>query len=216
MIRLVLALIILPFLAFRTAHALDQPNNDYYTATSSRELMQLLSDNEKYHLGPGIRNMRSRHYVGAYNDFKYVLTRWPNHPQALVLMVDLCEKWRARSCNPDYFFDKALTINPNAPGTLIAHGIYLQRQNRLDDAIASYEKALETAPDSVNAHYNLGLAYFAKKNYAKANEHAQQAYALGMPLPALRDKLQKAGAWQPLPETPPSPAESTAKEDAAK
>lgn len=191
-------------------------DNDYHQAAGNPRLKELLEAVEKYHLGPGMQHMKRGYYAGAFKDFSFILNYFPNHPRVLLLMTDLCRKWKNPQCVPENYFDRALKVNPSAPGTLIAHGVYMQRQNRLDDAIASYEKALETAPDSVNAHYNLGLAYFAKKNYAKANEHAQQAYAAGMPLPALRDKLQKAGAWQPLPETPSSPAESTAKEDAAK
>jgi tetratricopeptide (TPR) repeat protein len=191
-------------------------DNDYHQVAGNPQLRELLEAVEKYHLGPGVQHMSRGYYTGAFKDFSFILNYFPNHPRVLLLMTELCRKWKNPQCVAENYFERALKVNPGAPGALIAHGIYLQRQNRLDEAIASYEKALEAAPDSVNAHYNLGLAYFAKKNYTKANEHAQRAYATSMALPALRDKLQKVGAWQPLPETPSSAAESTPKEDAAK
>ena len=86
--------------------------------------------------------------------------------------------------------------------TYTIQGMYLQNTGRTDQAIENYKKALERNPDSLNAHYNLGLAYVSKKNFEEANRHAQQAYALGMNLPGLRNMLTKAGAWKPLPAEP--------------
>jgi tetratricopeptide (TPR) repeat protein len=84
----------------------------------------------------------------------------------------------------------------------VAQGIYLARTKRYPEAIKSYEHALEIAPDSVNAHYNLGLAYIETKQYQLANEHAQRAYELGASLPGLRDKLKRIGQWNPVATAP--------------
>ena len=52
------------------------------------------------------------------------------------------------------------------------------------------------SPEDYNTHYNLGLLYFDKKNFAKSKEHAKIAYDQGFPLPGLKNKLTKAGQWE--------------------
>jgi hypothetical protein len=44
--------------------------------------------------------------------------------------------------------------------------------------------------------YNLGLAYVEIKRYPEALEAAHKAYALGFPLPGLRDRLKSVNAWK--------------------
>jgi hypothetical protein len=55
---------------------------------------------------------------------------------------------------------------------------------------------VELMPDSAEAHYNLGLLYVRSGEYAEARTHAGRAYALGYPLPGLRDQLDRAGQWR--------------------
>jgi tetratricopeptide (TPR) repeat protein len=55
-----------------------------------------------------------------------------------------------------------------------------------DQAIAAYQKAVEYAPDFAGAHYNLGQAYYAKKNPPAALA-AYQA--------AVKANPKHAGAW---------------------
>jgi tetratricopeptide (TPR) repeat protein len=146
-----------------------------------------------------------------------MLNAFPNHPQALLLMIQLCAQWKTPVCADDLAgrFDRAVAVNPRAPGTFIVYGIYQQRKGAYGEAIKSYKRALELDPDSVNAHYNLGLAYFDAKQYDLANVHAQQAYRLGAPLPGLRDKLKKAGRWNPDVPPPAAAPEAPAQKDAA-
>ena len=49
------------------------------------------------------------------------------------------------------------------------------------------------------AQYNLGLAYFDLKDYARANDYASKAYRNGFPpnIVGLREKLKKVGKWEP-------------------
>ena len=173
---------------------------------SDKETGELLQRVEKYHLNPGITTARANQYQGAHGELDFILRYFPNHPQALVLMSEVCVKWKQPArCNADAYFEKALQVNPQAADTYTIQGIYLQSSGRVDRAIESYKKALELNPTSRNAHYNLGLAYANKKDFAQANEHAQQAYALGMTFPGLRNMLTKAGAWKPLPAASAAP-----------
>lgn len=47
--------------------------------------------------------------------------------------------------------------------------------------------------ESSEIHYFLGLFYTDQKEYSTAVEHARKAYALGYPLPGLRQKLHRLG-----------------------
>jgi tetratricopeptide (TPR) repeat protein len=159
----------------------------------------------RLHIQLGEQKLRERWYEGAFQEAQFVLRLVPNHPQGLVLLVQTCELWKSPKCNIDEAFSRALAINPNAAGTYTAQGIYLHRARRFPQAIESFKRALELDPNSVNAQYNIGLAYIETKQYDLANQHAQQAYALGAPFPGLRNRLQKAGYWKPEP-APEAPA----------
>jgi tetratricopeptide (TPR) repeat protein len=47
----------------------------------------------------------------------------------------------------------------------------LHSQGRIDEAIVHYRKALETKPDDISTHNNLGLALQAKGQIAEAIDH---------------------------------------------
>jgi tetratricopeptide (TPR) repeat protein len=186
--------------------AIAQSPTDYYLTRSDKAAAGLLEQVEKYHLGPAVSNLRGGKYEYSHNEISFILKYFPNHPQALVLLSELCVRWKQPArCDADARFQRALQINPNVADTYTIQGMYLQNTGRTDQAIENYKKALERNPVSLNAHYNLGLAYVSKKNFEEANRHAQQAYALGMTLPGLRNMLTKAGAWKPLPAEPAAP-----------
>jgi tetratricopeptide (TPR) repeat protein len=88
------------------------------------------------------------------------------------------------------------------------YGTYLFRAGEKAKALKMLEEAEATAEDNANLHYNLGLVYLDAGQYDKALLHAQKAYALGFPLPGLKNKLVAAGKWQdaPAPAAPAAPA----------
>jgi Flp pilus assembly protein TadD len=49
-------------------------------------------------------------------------------------------------------------------------GLIYDEQGKLEDAISSYQQAQKLAPEELNVSYNLGVAYFKKEDYAKAQE----------------------------------------------
>jgi tetratricopeptide (TPR) repeat protein len=198
-------------LAAITQQVCAQERHDYYGARLDKRTSNLLYQVEKHHLAQGTSELRSRQYQYAYGDLSFILRYFPNHPQALMLMTELCIKWKQPArCDAEARLQEAIDINPEAADTYTIQGIHLQNTGRLDQAIESYKKALTLNPSSRNAHYNLGLAYVSKKDFVQANEHAQQAYALGMTPPGLRNMLTKAGAWKPLPPDAPAPPPATA------
>lgn len=196
------------------APAFAQPqNNDYYDPHRDGTLLYNV---EAYHIGVAEDKINDGRWAPAMQDIDFILRYYPNHPRGLMLLVKTCEAWRSGACDLERYFERAVAVNPNASTTYVVQGIALLRQGRTDPAIAALEKAVELDPGSLNAQYNLGLAYLERKDYARANLHAQKAYALGAPLPGLRDRLTRAGQWRPgavASTRGPEPGTATAKPD---
>jgi tetratricopeptide (TPR) repeat protein len=91
-------------------------------------------------------------------------------------------------------FDRAISMHPTYAGAYVAKASLLKRQGSpsaaRDVLIKGSEATNGESPELENA---LGLAYFDAKQFDKARDHARRAYSLGFPLPALRDKLVRAG-----------------------
>jgi tetratricopeptide (TPR) repeat protein len=49
-------------------------------------------------------------------------------------------------------------------------GLIFEGQERFDEAVASYQQALRIQPGELNVQYNLGVAYYKKKDYSKTKE----------------------------------------------
>lgn len=173
---------------------------DYYRASATPDGARALANLEQFHIAPGLERLKGRNYQGAFEDFTFILASFPNHPQALALVSDVCDvQWKDPRCDSEAWFRRAVEINPNIAQTQVLYGLHQQRRGRVTEAIQAYQRALELNPASSNAHYNLGLAYFDQKRFDLANQHAQASYALGFPLPGLKDKLNRAGQWKALP-----------------
>lgn len=177
-----------------------QQGADYYAARLTAHNTELLRKVENAHIPPATRKLQAGSYWYAIGDVEFILRYFPNHPYALALLSELCDvRWKVPRCDSEEWFRKAIAINPSAPQTFLANGVHLQRRSRLPEAIQSYKRAIALDPRLGNAHYNLALAYFDQRQYDLANRHAQLAYATGMSLPGLRDKLTQAGHWKPMP-----------------
>lgn len=174
------------------------PQDYYNPAPGARELLHNV---EKYHLNQGITAMREGKSYSAWQHFDFILRYFPNHPRGLQLMNELTTQIKSPPKGQIYF-DRALRLFPNTASNYAVYGIFLHKQGKLDLAIDQYKKAVELSPESASYNYNLGLAYFEKNQLPLSNESAQKAYALGYPLPGLRNKLTKAGAWKPLDDSP--------------
>jgi tetratricopeptide (TPR) repeat protein len=184
---------------------------DYFQARGCGLLLSV----EQFHLGPGKEHLNARFYEAAFADFRFILNQFPNHPTALLLMAQTCEQWKAPKCLTQEWFERAIAFKSDVPGTYVAQGIYLHRAKQYPQAIQSFKRALELDPDSMNAHYNLGLSYLETKQYALANEQAQRAYALGAQLPGLRNWLERVGQWKPDPQSVTPPETGTAHKNPA-
>jgi tetratricopeptide (TPR) repeat protein len=137
-------------------------------------------------------------------DIDYTLRAFPNHPRALLAMMNLSFKEKRLKPNSAHwpvecYFDRAERFRGDDAYVKLLFGIYLLKVGRNQEAITKLEAAEKLQSDDPNLYYNLGLAYFDLKNYDKALHYAHEAYALHFPLPGLREKLKRVGAWKDLP-----------------
>jgi hypothetical protein len=155
----------------------------------------------RFHFTPDVEALRKgASSVNIGGDISFALMIFPNHHRALVAMSRLAQKLKTPqppgAVYPvDCYFERAVRFRPD---DMMVHGIlgmHLLQTGNVKDAIRELETARAALPDDANVAYNLGLAYFDARDYGKSLENAKRAYALGFPLPGLRDKLRRAGKW---------------------
>jgi len=134
---------------------------------------------EGAHFTQDVEALRAGRTGPVGGDIDYTLRASPNHPRALIAMANL----------------GAIRFAGNDPMVRLIYGTYLSRVGKPQEAIKQLEIARSLDPDNANIHYNLGLIYLDLKDYPKAREHAERAYALGFALPGLRKRLEEAGQW---------------------
>jgi membrane associated rhomboid family serine protease len=82
----------------------------------------------------------------------------------LILLVGGCFALAARSRNDSY-----------SPGELVNQGVQKSREDKSDEAIALYRRALQLDPNEEIAHYDLALQLWRKGQLAECAEHAREA-----------------------------------------
>jgi hypothetical protein len=150
--------------------------------------------------------VRSHELQRALSESGEALMRTPKTNRMYAEIATFLTRVQWDANQKDAAFDLAESIIKEQPknerGYLVK--ARLQRQTgKLQDAVATLtEGNTQTEGKSAEIHYFLGLFYVALDDFPHAIEHAQQAYALGHPLPGLRNQLQAAG--HPLPPAPPA------------
>lgn len=179
---------------------------DYHSSPPDR-----ISLVENAHFTPDVEYLRrgqSTAVIGA--DINYTLHVFPNHPRALLAMSNLAlrektSKPRGSNFTVDCWFERALQFRDSDSTVRMLYGIHLLRTNRTKLALDHLKAASELNGDDAGVSYNLGLAYFEMKDYARSLQYAHQAYNQGFPLPGLKNKLIRAGKWtDPVPRSAPA------------
>lgn len=175
---------------------------DYRTAT--KEQKQLV---EGAHFFPNVENLVSgtKHPAHGYivipgGEIDYTLRAFPNHPRALLALSrlsirDSTDKPEGIKAPVDCYFQSAIKYRPTDSMVRVIYGVHLAKLGQTDKSLEHLQKAEELSGGGANLYYNLGLAYFQGKRYPEALEAAHKAYALGFPLPGLRDMLKRVGQW---------------------
>lgn len=144
----------------------------------------------------GIRGVTST--IGG--DLDYTLRAFPNHPRALATLSRVALKDKRVVLDKmhwpvECYFDRALRFAPDDATVRGTYGHYLYARGQIDLAVVMFTKAFEIEPENATINYNLALGLLKQKQYEKANYHAQRAYALGFPLPGLKNMLREANKW---------------------
>lgn len=151
----------------------------------------------QYHLEEGHKHVDSGSYQSALNDAEFILSRFPNDPEGLQLIMRIALDGDPDDTAAMPYFETALNRYPQHGETWLLYGIYLHRLGRLKEAVEAYNSAIDREARLAESYYNLGLALLDLGRLKRANEAAQRAYGLGHPLPGLRKRLRAKNAWQP-------------------
>ncbi|MGK5080811.1 ABC transporter permease [Janthinobacterium sp. HLX7-2] len=179
-----------------------------YTSAEDRSGLSVV---ENYHFSRAVETLTHGMTGSLGADIGYTLEHFPNHHRALASMAKL--GLRLKSTQPtgarytvSCFFERAIAFAPHDVTARMVYGNYLLAMGQDATALEQLDAASRLAPEHATIQYNLGLMYMKKKEYDKASAHAQKAYALGFPLPGLKNKLKAAGKWREPPQPPPEPA----------
>jgi Tfp pilus assembly protein PilF len=157
---------------------------------------------EKHHFTPEVAALIRGSTTKLPGDIHYTLRHVPNHYGALESMARFQLQQPVESdryFTVDCYFERALAFRPKDARLYMLYGTYLHRARRLDQAQVLYTRAEELGLTSPELYYNRGLLEFERNNLDAAATYASKAYAGGYPLPALRNKLAKAGV--PIPKS---------------
>jgi tetratricopeptide (TPR) repeat protein len=219
---LVLVLAAGPALAFDEVApgcgALYNPFGPYdYRDPARKANLQLV---EQYHFTRDVESLTKDDKHELAGNLDYTLRAFPNHHRALMSLISFAAKKGKFNSKliglrftVECYLIRAEAFRPDDAAVKMIYGIYLLKSGQQQKAVAKLEAAKAISDDDPNIYYNLGLAYFDLKQYDKALDNAHRAYALGFPLPGLKNLLVKAGAWREPEEskthaTLPGPATS--------
>jgi tetratricopeptide (TPR) repeat protein len=175
---------------------------DYRTRAEHTENFNLV---ESAHFTQDVENGIKGNSSTIGGDLDYTLRAIPNHHRALATMARVSVRIKAimlpgAKYPVECYFERAMRFTPNDGGVRAEFGNYMYALGKPDKAFAAFKDAAAMEPDNAAINYNLGLAYFQKKDYAESVTYAKKAYALGFPLPGLKNKLVAAGKWDGRPD----------------
>ncbi len=155
---------------------------------------------ESYHFNSDVRSLRKGESSTVPGDLDFVLRNVPNHYDALAAMG----RWQVMNGPPrstdggaepaPCYFQRAIEYRPTDPRLHLVYGVYLHQSKRLSDAERQYQKAESMGGGDAELYYNMGLLMVDMGNIPRAKEYAEKAYALGYPLPGLRNKIRAHSA----------------------
>jgi tetratricopeptide (TPR) repeat protein len=187
------------------------PNGVYHDINETSDQV-LRGTVERNHFTKPVETLQRGTTAPLPRDIAFVLRYFPNHYRALNAMgrwqlqnkLDIGDSespvWTA-----DCYFRRAIDYRPDDWKIHFIYGIYLHGAKRLNEASHEYTAAEENGAEGAEFFYNRGLLAVDLGNIEQASKDAEKAYAMGVPLPGLRDKIARA---QKQPETVKKPVSS--------
>lgn len=163
-----------------------------YNDPAGAETVRLV---ERHHFTPQVENLVRGQSGSVPADIAFVLRAVPNHYRALVAMG----RWQIRNGLPagsgeiysaDCYFKRAISFRGNDASLHLAYAVYLHQAKRYEEAEREYLRTEELGGGSAELYYNHGLLAVDRGRIAEARQYAEKAYAMGYPLPGLRNRLR--------------------------
>jgi hypothetical protein len=110
----------------------------------------------------------------------------------LGILAALSAKQSAVWTNTETLFEHALVEDPRSYTALVNLTVYYTDANRLDDAIASGNRAVELAPNGLIGRKNLAFAFIHAKRYREAIQTLRPAIDHGIDDPAVWRALKES------------------------
>ena len=167
----------------------------------------LINDITQNHCNANVQSLKGNIHGNPrfiMDDIHYTLERVPNHRPCLAAVM----KYQSKKGYPFYpneahyptaecYLLNARQVFPDDYFVVGIMGVEQYNRGHYEQAAKTFESVLEKQPKNAEVLYNLGLTYFAMKDYPRAAKSAEQSYGLGFPLPGLKRKLIQVGAWPP-------------------
>lgn len=167
-----------------------------------------IQNNWRFHTGPAINRLNAGEFSRAViDDLNFTFSHWPNHIVALQALIryELGGGKQYEFPPTECYFQRAREFAPDDAAVYAVEGTYYFRKKKFDQARIALEQAIQLNPDSADVQYNLGLIYLELGMSEAALKQAHRAYALGYPLPGLKNRLKSARIWRDPPADPPVP-----------
>jgi tetratricopeptide (TPR) repeat protein len=149
-------------------------------------LAQLIEENESFRtqlteisetLSTAVTTHKSGDLVQAEAGYRSILTRLPNHPQALH-MLGAIELQRGNVPLAIDLIRRAIKVHPGHPEPWVNLGIALRAIDENDEAITAFQRAIRLKPNMVLAHTELARALMDLGRYEAAISHCEAAVAI--------------------------------------
>ena len=131
----------------------------------------------------GLVHLEKKNVERAIQCLEIAVDRDPGHLQSR-FQLGLGYYQTGRLASAARQFERCLQNHAPFPELLNNLGAVYSALERWDKAITTYRNALEMAPESAAAHYNLALAYYELNQPSDARRHLEEARRLGQPIPA--------------------------------
>ena len=171
---------------------------DFTAAKDQRRISEV----ESHHFDARVESLvRGKTGHGPGGDIDFLVRYSPNHHRGLAALVRL--SLRDKTPKPvgvnipvECYLLRALEFTPSDAEVHKIYGTYLARLGRDAEALERFEQAEKLSPNDPVIAYNIGLLLTEKRDFERARMYAEKAYAGGLQLPGLRDKLARQGQWR--------------------